>query len=73
LHGWCEVRGILLAERRPIYLENEGYCDGRASLHGPDGAQSAASDGTALVLPKPFPRDARQASLRRMHGFVNGA
>jgi hypothetical protein len=45
-----------------------GY--GRIAFYGPTGAQSAAGDGTALVVHQPVPRHARTTPLRRMHQIV---
>jgi hypothetical protein len=41
-----------------------GACNGRNSLHGSIGAQSAAGDGAPVVLPQPLPRHARAQALR---------
>jgi hypothetical protein len=51
-----------------IRFRATGICDDRNSFYGSIGAQSAAGVGAPLVLPQPFPRDARATALRGMRG-----
>jgi hypothetical protein len=56
-----------------LSLETKGENHGRSYLYGAAGAQAAAGDGAALVLPQPFPCDAWRAALPGVHGFVKRA
>ena len=59
-------RRLLVRDCRPIYpFGDDGYRHARTSFHGTGGAQSAAGDCAALVVPQPVPRHARPAAAAR--------
>jgi hypothetical protein len=65
-------KGRRSLEKTPPYLFDQAkeICHGRNSLDGAAGAQPAAGDGAALVLPRPFPSHARPTPLSGKHSFV---